>query len=196
MKKIVMTRLRTAGLIGLISCVTVLGTSCNNLTYAQNTLTQANRPLASGFIWPTQGNFTQGFNAYHEGIDIAGSVGTPIVAAAAGTVIKAGWDDSGWGLGYEIIIQHPGGYRTVYAHNSRLLVSKGQQVIQGQAIAKMGSTGNSTGAHLHFEVHPQGRLAIDPLPLLPRLVAGKIPSLQLTFTAAKSQSLGRDVLRR
>jgi len=192
MKKLVIPRFRADGLIGLISCTTVLGISFSMVTYAQNyTVAQSNRTLSSALIWPTQGNLTQRFNTYHEGIDIAGAVGTPIMAAASGTVIKAGWDDSGWGLGNLIVIQHEAGTRTIYAHNSRLLVSKGQQVIQGQAIALMGSTGNSTGAHLHFEVHPQGRVAVDPFPLLPPLVGGKIPSGQMATASQPVVSQSR-----
>jgi lipoprotein NlpD len=179
MRKLVSSRLGTYGLIGLISCATVVGTSFYNLTQAkENSVTETQRHVSTFLIWPTQGNITRGFNTYHDGIDIAGPSGTPIVAAASGKVIEAGWDDSGWGLGNKIEIQHPDGSRTVYAHNSRLLVSKGQQVTQGQVIAQRGSTGNSTGPHLHFEVHSDGRLAVDPFPLLPPLVAGKIPSLQ------------------
>lgn len=100
-------------------------------------------------IWPTTGNISQGFHRYHEGLDIAGPVGTPILAAQAGEVILAGWDD--WGLGYAVEILHNDGSRTVYGHNQLLYVNQGEWVMQGQAIAEMGSTGNSTGPHLHFE---------------------------------------------
>ncbi|HEY9876057.1 MAG TPA: M23 family metallopeptidase [Candidatus Obscuribacterales bacterium] len=179
MRKVVISQLGTYSLIGLISCANLVGTSFYDLTQAkENSVTETQRHLSTSLIWPTQGNISRGFNPYHEGIDIAGSSGTPIVAAASGKAIEAGWDNSGWGLGNKIEIQHPDGSRTVYAHNSRLLVSKGQQVTQGQVIAEMGSTGNSTGPHLHFEIHTDGRLAVDPFALLPPLVAGKIPSLQ------------------
>ncbi len=186
MKQLAISQFRKYGLIGVISCATVLGTSFCLLTQAKDySATQGHHSLASGLIWPTQGNLTRGFNTYHEGIDIANSTGTPIVAAASGTVIKAGRDDSGWGLGNVIEIQHPDGSQTVYGHNSRLLVSKGQQVTQGQVIAEMGSTGNSTGPHLHFEFHPDGRLAVDPAAGLPSLVAGRIPPLQRATAAPK-----------
>jgi lysostaphin len=186
MKQLAISQFRKYGLIGVISCATVLGTSFCLLTQAKDySATQGHQSLASGLIWPTQGNLTRGFNTYHEGIDIANSTGTPIVAAASGTVIKAGRDDSGWGLGNVIEIQHPDGSQTVYGHNSRLLVSKGQQVTQGQVIAEMGSTGNSTGPHLHFEFHPDGRLAVDPAAGLPSLVAGRIPPLQRATAAPK-----------
>lgn len=153
------------GLIGLISLTAVLSTNTSALTeLVGNSPIQENSIPASNLMWPTQGFISQGFHKYqHEGIDIAGASGTPIVAAASGTVIKAGWDN--WGLGNAITIKHPNGSVTVYGHNRRLLVSKGQQVIQGQIIAEMGSTGNSTAPHLHFEFHPQGRIAVDPLRL-------------------------------
>lgn len=89
----------------------------------------------------------------HTGIDLASAQGTKCVAAASGTVIYAGWYG---GYGNAVVIDHGGGITTLYAHNSALLVSKGQQVTQGQQIAKIGSTGNSTGPHCHFEVRVNG----------------------------------------
>ncbi|MEH1873253.1 M23 family metallopeptidase [Nostoc sp.] len=171
MKKVTFYRYRTYGLIGLISLTAVLSTTTSALTQlaADSPIRQTPIP-ASNLIWPTQGFISQGFRKYqHEGIDIAGVSGTPIVAAASGTVIKAGWDN--WGLGNAITIKHVDGSITVYGHNRRLLVNKGQQVIQGQIIAEMGSTGNSTAPHLHFEVHPNGLIAVDPLRVLTSLTA-------------------------
>ncbi|MBD0266347.1 MAG: M23 family metallopeptidase, partial [Tolypothrix sp. Co-bin9] len=138
MKKVTIYLYRTYGLIGLISLTTVLSTTTPALTQLAGDSPIGQTPIpTSNLIWPTQGFISQGFRKYqHEGIDIAGASGTPIVAVASGTVIKAGWDD--WGLGNAITIKHLDGSTTVYGHNRRLLVSKGQQIIQGQIIAEMG----------------------------------------------------------
>ncbi|MEG5052229.1 MULTISPECIES: peptidoglycan DD-metalloendopeptidase family protein [unclassified Microcoleus] len=124
---------------------------------------------ANGFIWPSKGVLTSGYGwrwgRMHRGIDIAGPIGTPIVAASDGVVTYAQWNDGGYG--YLVEITHPDGTETVYAHNSRILVQKGQRVAQGEQISEMGSTGFSTGPHLHFEIHPPGQGAINPMALLP-----------------------------
>ena len=86
-------------------------------------------------------------------MDFAAPSGSKCVAAGSGTVIFSGWYG---GYGNAVIIDHGGGITTLYGHNSSLLVSKGQQVTQGQQIAKIGSTGNSTGPHCHFEVRING----------------------------------------
>ncbi|MBE9105781.1 M23 family metallopeptidase [Nostoc cf. edaphicum LEGE 07299] len=171
MKKAIIYRYRTYALVGLISLSAVLTTPTSALTQLAGDSPIGQTPIpASNLIWPTKGFISQGFRKYqHEGIDIAGASGTPVIAAASGTVVKAGWDN--WGLGNAITIKHLDGSITVYGHNRRLLVSKGQQVIQGQMIAEMGSTGNSTAPHLHFEVHPNGRIAVDPLRLLTSVTA-------------------------
>jgi murein DD-endopeptidase MepM/ murein hydrolase activator NlpD len=95
----------------------------------------------------------------HEGIDIGASSGTPIWAAAAGTVIWSGWRG---GYGNCVVVDHGNGLATLYGHSSALLVPVGQRVSQGETIALVGSTGNSTGPHLHFEVRVNGS-AVDPL---------------------------------
>ena len=121
------------------------------------------------FRWPTSGHITSYFggrkspggigSTNHKGIDIANSYGTPIYAADGGTVIYSGWMS---GYGYFVQIDHGNGYVTCYGHNSKLLVSVGQHVYKGQQIAKMGSTGNSTGNHCHFEIRYNG-MAKNPL---------------------------------
>ena len=126
-------------------------------------------PSTTGWIWPARGLFTSGFGwrwgRMHKGIDIANNVGTNIVAAKAGRVAFSGWHDGGYG--YLVTLQHPDGSRSLYAHNSRLLVREGEEVAQGQPISLMGSTGRSTGPHLHFEIHPPQSGAANPLGFLP-----------------------------
>ncbi len=118
---------------------------------------------SSGLIWPVSGPVTSGYGwrwgRMHEGIDIAVPTGTPIAAAASGTVIYAGWMG---GYGNLVVIDHGGGLATAYGHNSGFAVGVGQAVAQGQIVAYAGSTGNSTGPHLHFEVRVNGSPA-DPL---------------------------------
>ncbi|MEM9543709.1 MAG: peptidoglycan DD-metalloendopeptidase family protein [Cyanobacteria bacterium P01_E01_bin.42] len=124
----------------------------------------------NGYIWPTRGTLTSGYGPrwgrMHRGIDIAAPTGTPIYAAAAGEVVSAGWNSGGYGN--LVDIRHPDGSLTRYAHNSKVLVRKGDRVEQGQKISLMGSTGFSTGPHLHFEIHPAGRGAVNPMAFLPR----------------------------
>jgi len=123
----------------------------------------------NGYIWPSKGVLTSGYGMrwgrMHKGIDIAAPIGTPIVAAAPGVVVTAGWNSGGYGKLVEI--KHPDGSMTLYAHNNRILVRRGQEVDQGQQISEMGSTGYSTGPHLHFEIHPSGRGAVNPMAFLP-----------------------------
>jgi murein DD-endopeptidase MepM/ murein hydrolase activator NlpD len=116
------------------------------------------KPSASGFIWPISGVVTSEYGprwgGFHPGIDIAGPNGGAIVAAMSGTVIYAQFNDGGYGN--MTIIDHPGGYATAYAHQSKLGVSVGQSVSQGQVIGYEGSTGFSTGPHVHFEIRVGG----------------------------------------
>lgn len=115
-------------------------------------------------IWPVPagGRLSRGFYGQypsHNGLDIAAPIGTTLVAADTGVVIKTVYSNVGYGI--YCIIDH-GGYQTLYGHCSALLVSVGQQVTQGQPIARMGSTGNSTGSHVHFEVK-NGEYRYDPM---------------------------------
>ena len=96
---------------------------------------------------------------YHRGIDLATPTGTSVMASCGGTVIQAGWSGS---YGYMVLIQHPAGMQTRYAHLSRINVSVGQTVSQGDVIARSGNTGNSTGPHLHFEIIQNGT-PVNPL---------------------------------
>ena len=118
--------------------------------------------------WPVTGTITSPFGwrkspfsgspEFHQGLDIGANMGTTVTAAAAGTIISAGWYG---GYGNYILIDHGGGMSTGYGHLSRIFVSSGQQVQRGQAIGAVGSTGASTGPHLHFEVRISGK-PVDP----------------------------------
>ncbi len=108
------------------------------------------RPVNGATITSKYGKRSSGF---HTGTDFAIALGTPAYAAASGTVTFAGWKGS---YGYLVIIDHGNGYQTYYAHCSALYVSAGQTVTQGQNISAVGSTGNSTGPHLHFEIRYNG----------------------------------------
>ena len=124
----------------------------------------ANWPYGSGvFTWPLSGWLTQGYRYDHRALDIAAPTNTLVTAADRGVVIRAGWNNQGYGL--FVIIDHNIDYVTLYAHLSELLVKEGQVVAQGDVIGKVGSTGNSTGPHLHFEIRDFGRLT-NPLELL------------------------------
>ena len=123
--------------------------------------------------WPCSGIITSyfgyrntgisGASTNHKALDIAAPYGTNIYAADGGTVVAAGWNS---GLGYRILIDHGNGRQTLYGHCSRLLVSAGAHVYKGELIAKMGSTGISSGSHCHFGVYIYGT-AVDPLNYLP-----------------------------
>ena len=118
---------------------------------------------AAGFVWPVHGVLTSVFGwrwgRMHEGIDLAVASGTPVVASAAGTVIVAGWLG---GYGNLVVVDHGNGISTAYGHNASVTVGVGQSVAQGQLIAYSGSTGHSTGPHVHFEVRVSGS-PVDPL---------------------------------
>jgi murein DD-endopeptidase MepM/ murein hydrolase activator NlpD len=126
------------------------------------------RETSSGFRSPVQGRMTSpfgyrihpilGYRRMHTGIDFGAAYGTPIVASADGRVASAGWDG---GYGRAARISHGAGLLTLYGHMSRLAVSPGQQVAAGQVIGYVGSTGLSTGPHLHYELHRNGE-RIDP----------------------------------
>lgn len=127
---------------------------------------------ATGFVWPTPGVYMitspfgwrtdpiVGGGAFHSGVDIAGPINSPVVASASGLVVSAGWLNGM--AGNAVVIAHPNGYTTLYAHGNAVACEVGQVVNQGDLIMYMGSTGYSTGSHLHFEVH-QGDQVVNPL---------------------------------
>jgi murein DD-endopeptidase MepM/ murein hydrolase activator NlpD len=122
------------------------------------TLTQPYGPTIFWFEPPYSG-----YPHFHTGLDMSAPTGTPVQAADDGVVITAGYD--GYGYGNYVVLGHPGGRATLYGHLSAISVHTGDKVSQGQAVGLVGSTGNSTGPHLHFEVLVDG-LPVDPAPLI------------------------------
>ncbi len=127
---------------------------------------------SEGFVWPTAGKVGSGFGPrlhpilgytrMHNGLDIGGAQGQPIWASKAGTVLIAGWQG---GYGNAVVVAHEGGLTTLYAHMSQISVSVGTQLATGDFVGQVGSTGLSTGPHLHFEMRVNGNL-VDPRPFL------------------------------
>lgn len=132
------------------------------------TIKTASRAHNSNFIWPLSGPITSYFgprgNGYHHGIDIAADSGTDINAIQNGTVVKAGWLSGIYGYGVKI--EHENGFCSLYAHAQKVLVKEGDLVTSGNAIAEVGSTGHSTGPHLHLEIRLNDT-AQNPLNYLP-----------------------------
>ncbi len=138
----------------------------------QEVLARQARLAATPSFWPTNGDVTSRFGLrnspwdgsgdFHPGIDIANNIGTPIFATADGEVVRSDWSD---GYGKMVQINHANGISTIYGHNSQIAVHVGQVVKKGQVIAYMGSTGNSTGPHCHYEIRVNGT-AVDPASFL------------------------------
>lgn len=133
----------------------------------------AGTPSSQGFQWPISAPITSNFGyrvhpiygtrRLHAGIDFGAASGSAIVAANGGTVISAGWQS---GYGNTVVVSHGNGLTTLYAHQSSIAVSRGQSVGRGEVIGYVGSTGNSTGPHLHFEIRSNGT-PVNPRPYLP-----------------------------
>ncbi len=132
--------------------------------FAQERAEREARLIRPQYVMPTRGVWTSGFGyrwgVLHGGIDIANAIGTPILAAADGVVISAGYEG---GYGNMVKLRHADGTVTLYGHTSAVLVNVGERVMAGDQIARMGNTGNSTGPHLHFEVHLNGTDRVDPV---------------------------------
>ncbi len=120
-------------------------------------------PVVGGVVSSRYGVY-RGGGSYHTGLDIALPTGSTIVASDGGVVTYAGWNG---GYGYLVTVTHANGYETRYAHCSQILVKVGQQVGKGEPIAKVGSTGNSTGPHIHFEIRINGN-TVNPAPYIGR----------------------------
>lgn len=135
-------------------------------------LAKQNLPLdiadlgSAQFGWPATGLMAQYFSWYHPGLDISNISGGPIRASDSGTVTVAGWPDN-WGYGNRVQLDHGNGYTTLYAHMSAIYVRVGQTVGKGEVLGMMGSTGRSTGTHLHIEIRKNG-VSLNPLGMLGR----------------------------
>ncbi len=145
--------------------------------YVKQLQAQNTKYVGGEFMWPVPLKYTyvssecvwrnsplSGRKEFHNGIDIPVAFGTDIYASNSGTVVKSQWHNS---YGYYVMIDHGGGYATLYAHNSKLLVSVGDEVTRGQVIAKAGSTGDSTGNHCHFSMYENGAI-INPRKYFPK----------------------------
>lgn len=121
------------------------------------------------FVWPTNAHYLSGYDyspdTNHRGIDLAGNTGDAVYATDAGVIVYAGWNN--YGYGYMIMIDHGNGWQSLYAHLSAFNVSCGQSIGQGEIIGAVGSTGNSTGSHLHFELMSTTLGKVDPRQFLP-----------------------------
>ena len=143
------------------------------LTVPNAPIPKVGEPSVQGFNWPVIGKVTSVFGPRrhpifktvraHNGLDITGRTGDPIVAAKDGVVLSAGWRG---GYGNAVVVSHGEGISTLYAHQSKMAVKEGDQVLRGELIGYVGSTGWSTGPHLHFEIRLNGK-AIDPMPYMP-----------------------------
>jgi murein DD-endopeptidase MepM/ murein hydrolase activator NlpD len=137
---------------------------------------QARREADLDFDWPIHGSFSSGYGwrgiGSHEGIDLTARPGTPVLAAEAGRVIESGWRGD---YGRVVVVKHARNYSTLYAHNRAIRVKKGAFVEKGDVIAEVGSSGNATGPHLHFEIR-RDREPADPLRYLPAYPALASPA--------------------
>ncbi|MFL6784026.1 MAG: M23 family metallopeptidase [Sphingomicrobium sp.] len=143
---------------------------------------KANAAFTSGFGY--RSDPFRGAAAMHPGIDLAGPTGTPIYATADGTVLRAGWNSGGYGNLIEV--DHGRGITTRYGHLSAILIHAGDHIARGQLIARMGSTGRSTGSHLHYEVRIDGR-AVNPVPFMKS--ADYVLAMQQRANGASMESL-------
>jgi len=143
------------------------------------------RSLGLGFSWPLKqveitSHFGKRGRDFHEGIDLRAQTGTPVFAAKGGVVLYAASRIRGYGN--MIVIRHLGKFNTIYAHNSKILVERGQRVKQDQQIAISGATGHVTGPHLHFEIR-KGIAAVNPVGFLPK------PERKLSFFPLRKRGL-------
>jgi len=116
------------------------------------------------FVWPTSGNITQAFKPLHQAIDIGSYTGAPVKASDSGYIVASGWSNLGYGN--YVVVDHGNGFQTLYGHLTRYFVNAGDSIAQGTVLGLVGSTGNSTGPHLHFELRQNG-INRNPFGFLP-----------------------------
>ncbi len=175
---LVLVALLVLGSLGLIGTLVsdalamvseVLGSECRSglqMVYANQQFSSGEGEAGEISIqWPTTGRISQRAWACHHAIDVAAPLGVPVYAAAAGEVVVAGNTEYP-GYGRMVVVRHADGYQTLYGHLSASYVHTGEHVARGELIGRMGSTGRSTGSHLHFEVS-RGSWLLDPMTLLP-----------------------------
>ena len=142
----------------------------SNIVMAEEGLEQTQQIASSSlpfvFQIPHPGYMSTPFSSYHPGIDIATGLGMPIKSIAPGTVVDEGYNF--WGLGLNVVIEHPNGYKSTYAHMGKIYVHKGQQILENDFLGEVGLTGHTTGPHTHLEVTKDGT-NINPLSLLPEI---------------------------
>jgi murein DD-endopeptidase MepM/ murein hydrolase activator NlpD len=148
---------------GIVSAVNLPGRSMSE-SYPCPVSASPSQTSSCGYCWPCYGTMSRGFRKGHKGLDILAPTGTPVYAARSGRVVYSGRGLSGFGN--VVILEHGGDIATLYAHNSKNLVTPGQSVSQGQQIALVGQTGRASAPHCHFEVR-QGGTAVNPRPFLP-----------------------------
>jgi murein DD-endopeptidase MepM/ murein hydrolase activator NlpD len=125
---------------------------------------QPDPSLESPFAWPVVGEITQGYSEEHQALDLGAPYGSPVYAGKAGTVTHSGWARTGYG--YTVILDHGGGVQSLYSHMKGTWVTVGQKVERGQLIGEVGSTGHSSGPHVHFEIRVDGE-RVDPSGYVP-----------------------------
>lgn len=156
-----LNRISAAGVLAIGQKLVIPG---GRLDYADR-IAAPGRASSYALAWPMRGEISQGYRSGHLAIDFASVYGASVYASRAGRVAYARFSPDGW-LGFRVIIVHDGGLKTSYSHMSDIFVEEGEMVARGQAIGQVGSTGNSTGPHVHFEVWQNGS-KVNPLNLMP-----------------------------
>jgi murein DD-endopeptidase MepM/ murein hydrolase activator NlpD len=156
-----LNRINASGVLALGQKLVIPG---GRLDYADR-IAAPGRASGYALAWPMRGEISQGYRSGHLAVDVASVYGAKVYASRSGRVTYARFSPDGW-LGFRVIIVHDGGLKTSYSHMSDIFVEEGELVARGQAIGQVGSTGNSTGPHVHLEVWQNGS-KVNPLSLMP-----------------------------